>query len=123
VTGEVPSIVPYMHASAAALVPLRWESGTRFKILEAFACKTPVVSTTLGAEGLEVQLGRHLLLSDDANAFASAILSLVAEPALGQRLVGPAYELVRGEYDLSSAERQINAVLERLGLRTGLRVS
>jgi polysaccharide biosynthesis protein PslH len=116
VTGEVPSIVPYMRASCAALVPLRWESGTRFKILEAFACKTPVVSTTLGAEGLDVQHERHLLLADDPAAFAGAILSLVAAPHLGRGLVEPAYDLVRREYDLSSAERQINAVLARLGL-------
>jgi glycosyltransferase involved in cell wall biosynthesis len=116
VTGEVPSIVPYLRASVAALVPLRWESGTRFKILEAFACRTPVVSTTLGAEGLDVEHGRQLLLADDPDAFAGAILSLVAEPALGQRLVEPAYDLVRQEYDLSSAERQIGAVLARLGI-------
>jgi glycosyltransferase involved in cell wall biosynthesis len=116
VTGEVASIVPYLRASVAALVPLRWESGTRFKILEAFACRTPVVSTTLGAEGLDVEHGRHLLLADDPDAFAGAILSLVAQPALGQRLVEPAYELVRREYDLSSAERQVGAVLARLGI-------
>jgi glycosyltransferase involved in cell wall biosynthesis len=122
VTGEVPSIVPYMRASAAALVPLRWESGTRFKILEAFACQTPVVSTTLGAEGLAVEHDRHLLLADDASAFAEAILALIEQPAVGRRLVAPAYELVRREYDLSSAERQINAVLERLGLRRGVGV-
>jgi glycosyltransferase involved in cell wall biosynthesis len=115
VTGEVPSIVPYMCASAAALVPLRWESGTRFKILEAFACKTPVVSTTLGAEGLDVEHDQHLLLADDPESFADAILSLVEDGALRQRLVGPAYDLVRREYDLSSAERQIKAVLGRLG--------
>jgi glycosyltransferase involved in cell wall biosynthesis len=122
VTGEVPSIVPYMRASRAALVPLRWESGTRFKILEAFACQTPVVSTTLGAEGLDAQHGRHLLLADDPAAFAGAILSLIEEPALGEQLVKPAYELVRRDYDLSSAERQINAVLARLGLTTSAAV-
>ncbi|MGI9145056.1 MAG: glycosyltransferase [Chloroflexota bacterium] len=116
VTGEVASIVPYMRSSAAALVPLRWESGTRFKILEAFACKTPVVSTTLGAEGLAVEHGRHLLLADDPGAFAGAILALLEDRALGQRLVESAYELVRREYDLSCAERQINAVLTRLRL-------
>ena len=111
--------MPYLRASVAALVPLRWESGTRFKILEAFACKTPVVSTTLGAEGLAVEHGRHLLLADDPADFASAILSLVEAPALGQRLVEPAYDLVRAEYDLSSAERQINAILARLGVLRG----
>jgi glycosyltransferase involved in cell wall biosynthesis len=116
VTGEVVSIVPYLRGSAAALVPLRWESGTRFKILEAFACGTPVVSTTLGAEGLAVAHGRHLLLADDADAFAGAILALLAEPSLGRRLAVPAYELVRAEYDLRTAERQIGEVLAQLGL-------
>ena len=116
VTGEVPSIVPYLRASVAALVPLRWESGTRFKILEAFACKTPVVSTTLGAEGLAVEHGRHLLLADDPRDFASAVLSLIEDSPLGKRLVERAYDLVRDEYDLSAAERQIKAILARLGV-------
>jgi glycosyltransferase involved in cell wall biosynthesis len=115
VTGEVPSIAPYMRASVAAVVPLRWESGTRFKILEAFACRTPVVSTTLGAEGLEVKHGRHLLLADDPETFASATLSLLQEPVLAERLVEPAFELVSSTYDLSSAERQIEAILTKLG--------
>ena len=115
VTGEVPSIAPYMRGSAMALVPLRWESGTRFKILEAFACRTPVISTTLGAEGLAVEHGRHLLLADDAANFARAILRILNEPETGQQLVGPAYDLVRRDYDLSSAERQIQNVLVHLG--------
>jgi glycosyltransferase involved in cell wall biosynthesis len=115
VTGEVPSIVPYMRASVAALVPLRWESGTRFKILEAFACKTPVVSTTLGAEGLDVQHGQHLLLADAPDAFAAAVLSLVEDATLGPRLAGPAFDLVSRNYNLSTAEQQINTVLAHLG--------
>jgi glycosyltransferase involved in cell wall biosynthesis len=117
VTGEVPSIVPYLRASAAALVPLRWESGTRFKILEAFACRTPVISTTLGAEGLDVEDGKHLLLADDAPAFARAILLVLEQPEVGRRLAEPAFQVVRDKYDLSTAERQIGCVLERLGLR------
>ncbi|HEX8968215.1 MAG TPA: glycosyltransferase family 4 protein [Chloroflexota bacterium] len=116
VTGEVPSITPYMRASAAALVPLRWESGTRFKILEAFACRTPVISTTLGAEGLNVEHGRHLLLADEPGAFASAVLEVVNDRRAGQRLTEPAFDLVQREYDLSAAERQIEAILSRLGV-------
>jgi glycosyltransferase involved in cell wall biosynthesis len=116
ITGEVPSVVPYMRAARAALVPLRWESGTRFKILEAFACQTPVISTTLGAEGLDVEHGRHLLLADEPEAFAAAILSVLDDASRGQRLVGPAYELVRQDYDVSSAERQIRQILHRLGV-------
>jgi glycosyltransferase involved in cell wall biosynthesis len=122
VTGEVPSIVPYLRGSVAALVPLRWESGTRFKILEAFACSTPVVSTTLGAEGLAVEHGRHLLLADDTESFAGAILALLAEPLLGHRLVGPAFDLVRSEHDVSTAARQIGDVLAQLDVDSNLAV-
>jgi polysaccharide biosynthesis protein PslH len=114
VTGEVASIVPYFRQSLAALVPLRWESGTRFKILEAFACRTPVVSTTLGAEGLAVTHDRDILLADTPAAFAEAIGRLARQPELRARLTGPAYELVRSEYDLSSAERHIRAILDRV---------
>jgi polysaccharide biosynthesis protein PslH len=123
VTGEVESTVPYLRAAAAAIVPLRWESGTRFKILEAFAARTPVISTTLGAEGLNVEHGRHLLLADRAAAFASAVLSLLDEPALRNNLVEPAYELVKDEYDVSAAERQIAEILARLEVRPTSRSS
>ena len=116
VTGEVPSIVPYLRGSTAAIVPLRWESGTRFKILEAFACGVPVISTTLGAEGLAVEHDRHLLLADTADDFARAVLAVLDDDALGRRLAGPAFDLVRSEYDVSSAQRQIQAVLSRLGM-------
>lgn len=117
VTGEVPSIVPYLRASAAALVPLRWESGTRFKILEAFACRTPVISTTLGAEGLDVEDDRHLLIADDAAAFARSIVLVLDQPDVCSSLVEPAFQLVRDKYDLPVAEQQIAGVLQRLGLR------
>jgi glycosyltransferase involved in cell wall biosynthesis len=116
VTGEVASIVPYLRGCVATLVPLRWESGTRFKILEAFACRAPVISTTLGAEGLAVTHEQDILLADDTEAFADAILSLLDDPSRGARLTGPAYDLVRRDYDVSSAARQIARVLDRLGL-------
>jgi glycosyltransferase involved in cell wall biosynthesis len=114
VTGEVTSTVPFLHQSLATVVPLRWESGTRFKILEAFACRSPVISTTLGAEGLDVVDGQHLLLADGAEEFAEAIVTLTTDPTRGQRLTGPAYELVSSAYDVSTAERQIRQILERL---------
>jgi polysaccharide biosynthesis protein PslH len=116
VTGEVASIVPYLRGCTAAVVPLRWESGTRFKILEAFACRVPVISTTLGAEGLAVEHDGHLLLADTAEGFSAAVLTLVSEPAVGRRLVPHAFDLVRSEYDVRSARRQIEAVLSRLGM-------
>ena len=120
VTGEVPAIVPYLRASSAALVPLRWESGTRFKILEAFACRTPVDLDHAGRR----RAGRRARPRRAAGRRAATVCRrrswrCSTSRALGQRLVEPAYELVRREYDVSSAARQINAVLARLGLRLG----
>ena len=86
----MPDVVPYLRGAHALLVPLEAGGGTRLKILEAFACQTPVVSTTLGAEGLDVEHGRHLLLADDAPTFADAVLSLVGDPGFAERLIGPA---------------------------------
>ncbi len=66
--------------------PLRSGSGTRFKIIEALACGTPVVSTTIGAEGLGAIDEEHLLLRDDPDSFAAGMLSILDEPGLSDRL-------------------------------------
>lgn len=116
VVGTVDSVAPYLRAAVAEVVPLRWESGTRFKILEAFACGTPVVSTTLGAEGLDVEDGRHLLLADTPAEIAQCLLRLIEDGLLGERLAEPARRLVREEYDVSTAARQVAAILRRVGV-------
>ena len=63
---------PELAQADVAVVPIRYGSGTRLKILESFAHRVPVVSTTIGAEGLQVEHGVHLLLADDPEAFAAA---------------------------------------------------
>ena len=65
VVGVVPDMEPELARADVAIVPLRYGSGTRLKILESFAHRVPVVSTTIGAEGLQVEDGTHLLLADD----------------------------------------------------------
>src|SRR5262249_24572417 len=72
VTGYVPHIETELGAADAVVVPVRFGSGTRIKILEAFAHRVPVASTTLGAEGLGVASERELLVGDDAQSLASA---------------------------------------------------
>jgi sugar transferase (PEP-CTERM/EpsH1 system associated) len=79
ITGAVEDIRPYTSAAEVYVVPLRMGGGTRLKLLEAFALQTPIVSTTLGAEGFEVTPDRELLLADDAAAFASAIENLLVD--------------------------------------------
>jgi hypothetical protein len=86
VTGLVDDTRPYLQGSAVFICPLRSGSGTRFKLLEALACGCPVVSTRVGAEGLGAVDGQHMLLRDEPQAFADAVLQILDNPALGARI-------------------------------------
>ena len=79
VTGSVPSINPYLSDATVVVVPLRIGGGTRLKIFEAMAMAKAIVSTTVGAEGLDVANGHDLIVADDPPTFAQAILSLLAD--------------------------------------------
>ena len=82
-TGAVKEMAPYIQRAAIYIAPMRVGGGTRFKVLEALACARPVVSTSLGVEGIPVRDGEHLLIADDARAFADAALSLLRDQAEG----------------------------------------
>lgn len=101
VTGMVPDVRPFYHGALAAVVPLRTGAGTRLKILEAMAAGVPVVSTPLGAEGLEAEDGKNILLvsSDDTEGWASRVASLVSSPGLRQQLTEAGLQLVRTRND------------------------
>lgn len=86
VTGRVDEVQPYLARASALVVPLAIGGGTRLKIVEALALGTPVLSTTIGAQGLGLVHGTHLLLADGAQAFAQAALELLADPARAARL-------------------------------------
>jgi glycosyltransferase involved in cell wall biosynthesis len=86
VTGPVENALEALAAAKICVVPLLSGSGTRFKILEAWAAQRPVVSTTIGAEGLGARDGEHLLIADDANAFVAAVVRLWNDPDLRTRL-------------------------------------
>jgi glycosyltransferase involved in cell wall biosynthesis len=103
VTGRVERVEPFLQDAAVAIVPLRSGSGTRLKILEAFAARTPVVSTTLGAEGLDAIDGLHLLLRDSPRQFADAVISLLRGDHPASQLVDAAHELANQQYDWQSA--------------------
>jgi glycosyltransferase involved in cell wall biosynthesis len=82
-TGAVEDIVPYIRGASVYLTPMRVGGGTRFKVLEALACARPLVSTTLGVEGIPVRGGEHVLIADDARSFADAVVSLLRDQAAG----------------------------------------
>jgi polysaccharide biosynthesis protein PslH len=98
ITGTVKDIRPYVGHSAVYVVPLRVGGGTRMKIYEALAMGKPVVSTTVGAEGLPLVHGKHFLRADGAEEFAQAVLSLLRDPARRKTLARTGRQLVEERY-------------------------
>lgn len=114
VTGRLESVLPYLKNVDVALTPLQFESGTRFKILEAAACKTPMVSTTLGAEGIPVKHGEHILLADTSEDFAAAIVKLIQDKAFATTLASNSFKLVESEYGLAQLTREAESILAKV---------
>ena len=112
VVGPVPEILTELSQADVVVVPVRFGSGTRVKIIEAFSHKIPVVSTTLGAEGLGVENGRHLLLADTTAELAAACARLLTEPDLRRRLVDAARDLYLESFESEVAEAQVTAIAQ-----------
>lgn len=98
-TGLLPDVRPVVASAAVSMAPILSGGGTRLKILEAMALRTPVVATSKAAEGLRVRDGEHLLIADTASEFAESVVRVLTQPQVGQRLAESAFELVRLEYD------------------------
>jgi glycosyltransferase involved in cell wall biosynthesis len=118
VAGRVPEIGPELTRADIAVVPLRIGSGTRLKIIESFAHRIPVVSTTVGADGLDVVGGIHLLLADTAEDFAHACRRLIEDRALARRLVDAAERLYLERYEWSIAKNGIQQLIRDLAVST-----
>jgi polysaccharide biosynthesis protein PslH len=114
VTGRVPDVRPYLWSAAVVTVPLRVGGGTRLKVLEALATARPVVSTALGCEGIDVRDGEHLLIRDDPNSQAEAVLQLMGEPRSAHRLGLRGRRLVEQQYGWASSADKLEALFERL---------
>jgi glycosyltransferase involved in cell wall biosynthesis len=106
-TGFVPDLRPHLAAAAAVVVPLRLGGGTRLKIVEAMAMGKAMVSTTLGAEGIEAAPGRDLLIEDQPEAFAGAVNRLLGDPGLAARVGQSARTLAVERYSWSGAARAL----------------
>jgi hypothetical protein len=118
VVGEVRSMDDELARTTVALVPLRYGSGTRVKILESFAHRIPVVSTTLGAEGLDVEDGVHLLLADDAEGLAAATARLLGDSELRVRLADRAHRRYLDRYDGQLANQAVRGLVEEVASRS-----
>ncbi len=118
VLGAVDDVVPCLHHARALVVPLRAGSGTRLKILEAMAAGTPVISTPLGAAGIDAVDGAHLLLAETSAGLAEATVRVLTDDALARRLSEAARARVEEHYDWSVFAPTVAAVAGDL-VRTG----
>ena len=115
IASDVPDMREWLGRANVCVVPLRSGSGTRLKILEAMSSGRAVVSTTLGAEGSEVEQGRHLLLADDSRSFADAVVTLLRDEGKRQLLADNGRFLVEQQYDwtplIATAQGELEVLL------------
>ncbi len=114
ITGTVPDVRPFYREALAAVVPLRVGGGSRLKILEAMAARVPVVSTTLGAEGLEVREGETILIRDEPQEMADALLEIPLQAQKHVEIVEKAHELVMARYDWSAIGTRMREICGQL---------
>ena len=112
--GRLPALPPVSRQADIAFGPLRAGSGTRLKILEAFALGVPVISTPIGHEGLEVLPGQHLLSASTVPDFIAAVESLLPDPAARQRLATAGRALAVARYDWAHIAARHEAVYEAM---------
>lgn len=106
VTGSVPDVRPHLASASVCIVPLRVGGGTRLKIYEGMAMGLPTVSTAIGAEGLPVTDGEHLLIGDEPAAFADRCIELLRDPARARRMGASADAYVRTHFGWDGVARR-----------------
>jgi glycosyltransferase involved in cell wall biosynthesis len=111
VTGTVPDVRPYLWDSALSIVPLRVGGGTRLKIFESMAAGTPVVSTTIGAEGLPLRHGETIRIADSASGFAAECLALLDDRAAREKLAQDGLDLIRAKFSWEQVTRSFENAL------------
>jgi len=111
VTGTVPDVRPWMWGASVAVVPLRIGGGTRLKIYEAMAAGTPTVSTTIGAEGLDVTHPGNIRLADTSETFANECLTLLTNPEQREAVAAAALHLVTSRYSWDAVTNDFEKLL------------
>jgi glycosyltransferase involved in cell wall biosynthesis len=114
VTGTVADVRPYYREAVASIVPLKVGGGSRLKILEAMAAGVAVVSTTLGAEGLDVLPALNILIADTNTQLLEAITGVVENEELRRQLSDAGRALVASRYDWARAGESLFGIYEEL---------
>jgi glycosyltransferase involved in cell wall biosynthesis len=112
VTGSVPDMRPYLWESKISVVPIRIGGGTRLKVYECMAASLPVVSTTVGAEGLAYTDSRDILIADTPSHFADQCLTLLANEQTHANIATEALALVERSFSWASATAHFESILE-----------
>ncbi|HKV33898.1 MAG TPA: glycosyltransferase [Pyrinomonadaceae bacterium] len=113
ITGRVEDVRPYIEGAAAYVVPLRIGGGTRLKIFEAMAMEKPVVSTTIGAEGLPLTNGVELMLADEPETFGDAVVKVLSDPEYATELGQRAAATVRQKHGWSQVTGDFIAICRK----------
>jgi glycosyltransferase involved in cell wall biosynthesis len=108
---NVPSVVPFYEACDAVISPIFLGGGTRIKLLEAMALGRPIVTTSIGAEGLDLVAGEHAVIVDDMTDFAREMIRLSQNPSERTRLAGNARAFQQECYGPAAMDRQIAAMI------------
>ncbi len=116
VTGWVTDVRPYLRQASVVVAPLRIGAGTRLKVVEGLAMAKPMVSTTVGCEGIDVNPGEHLLVADAPDDFADAVVLLMRDRALGHRLGAAGHRLARDHYSWEGATSRLAELYDRIGV-------
>jgi glycosyltransferase involved in cell wall biosynthesis len=106
----VPDVRPYLERGAVFIIPLRIGGGTRLKVFEAMAMGIPVVSTSVGVEGLPLADGSEYLAADSAPAFADSVVRLLSEPPLAASIASAAAARVRSEFGWEEVARRFGEI-------------
>ncbi|MFA5891164.1 MAG: glycosyltransferase [Actinomycetota bacterium] len=114
VLGRVEDVRPHLARAPVSIVPVRVGTGTRYKILEALSMSRAVVSTTVGAEGLGLADDEHLLLGDEPEEFARAVVTLLRDPARRARLGSAGRAHIAARYDWGSIVGRVEEVWDRV---------
>jgi glycosyltransferase involved in cell wall biosynthesis len=117
VTGRVEDILPFYQRTSICVVPLRAGGGTRLKILEGMALGRPVVTTSIGCEGLEAVHGKHLLIADDPAGFADHINRLMSDAALYRSIAQSARQFVESHYGWDAIAEKLMHLYETVRLK------
>lgn len=109
ITGHVPDVRPFIDRSAVYVVPLRMGGGTRLKVMEALAMKKPVVTTSIGCEGIHVRHGESVVIADHPDEFAASVVELLRNPQKAALLAEVGHQTVRKDYSWDAVGDKLEA--------------